>query len=79
MFDHPPDPAAPLAARLSELETRYTHLQRTLEELDEVVVGQARQIELLERKIGLLTSQVGALAARETEERTLEDDKPPHY
>jgi SlyX protein len=67
------------AARLTELETRYTHLQRTLEELDRVVISQARQIEQLERKAALLAGQLTALVERTPEERSLEDDKPPHY
>lgn len=66
-------------ARLTDLENRYTLLQRTVEDLDGVLVSQARQMESLERKLALLTTQLGALADRETEPRTLEDDKPPHY
>lgn len=79
MPDNQTDSAAQLAARLTELEHRYTLLQRTVEDLDGVLVSQARQIESLERKIAHLTNQLGALANRDDEPRTLEDDKPPHY
>lgn len=79
MPDHQPDAASSLAARLTDLENRYTLLQRTVEDLDQVILSQARQIESLERKLALVTSQLAAVADRDTEPRSLEDDKPPHY
>lgn len=75
----PEHPADPLIARLTDLEHRYTLLQRTVEDLDGVILVQARQIESLERKIAVLTTQLGTLADRDAEPRTLEDEKPPHY
>ena len=73
------DQAARETARLNDLETRYTHLQRAVEELNAVVVSQDLRLEALERRIGLLAAQLGALAERDPEPRTLEDEKPPHY
>jgi SlyX protein len=58
---------------------RYTHLQRTVEELNAVVISQNQRLESLERKVVLLAAQLGALAEREPEPRSLEDEKPPHY
>ena len=62
-----------------DLENRYTLLHRLVEDLDQVLVAQGRQIESLERKNGLLSNQLRSLSEREVEPRSLEDDKPPHY
>lgn len=79
MEDESADAIARLTARNRELESRYTHLQRTVEELSGVVVDQGRKIDSLERKLEAFARQLGVLADRDQEPRTLEDDKPPHY
>ena len=68
-----------LNERSHDLETRYTHLQHTVEQLNEVVVEQAKKIDSLERKLAVLVRQFSSLADRDVEPRSLEDDKPPHY
>jgi SlyX protein len=68
-----------LNARVVDLETLLMHLQRTLGELDQVVRAQQKQIEALERKIGLLTSDLNSLSSSLPDERKPEDEKPPHY
>ena len=78
-MNHETSDARRNAVRLTDLEMRYTHLQRTVEELNAVAVSQDQRLEALERKIVLLATQLGALAEREPEQRTLEDEKPPHY
>ena len=65
--------------RIAELESRYTHLQRTVDELNGVVIDQSRRIESLERRWERMLSQVTALTARAAETGTLEDERPPHY
>jgi uncharacterized coiled-coil protein SlyX len=40
---------------------------------------EAEREAVLERKLARLTSQFSSLADRESEPRTLEDEKPPHY
>lgn len=62
-----------------ELETLYTHLQRTVGELDGVVLDQQRQIDALERKVAALKLELSTLASSVVEERKPEDEKPPHY
>lgn len=69
----------PLEARVVEMEVLFTHLQRTLGELDQVVLRQQKQIEALERTAKNLGESVGQLSAGPPEERKLEDEKPPHY
>ena len=73
-----PAPDDPLK-RIEELEIRYTHLQRATDELHEVLLDQGRQIDALTRKLTMLVGRLDALAEREVEPRSLEDDKPPHY
>lgn len=87
----PPDNPAPepfaelvagherLTARNQELESRYLHLQRTVDDLNEVVIAQGRTIDLLERKLEALVRQFGSLSERHAELRSLEEDRPPHY
>lgn len=73
------DRLASLLRRTHELEERYTHLQRTVEDLNEVVIDQGRKIDQLERHMALYARQLGALSERVPEPRTLEEDRPPHY
>ncbi len=66
-------------SRLTELETLFTHMQRTIQDLDQVVVEQARRIDLLEREMRLLTSDLRTLRDASREPRRPEDEVPPHY
>ena len=77
-----PDPVEGLQsalARIVELETLYTHLQRTLGELDQVILAQQRQIETLSQRITSLAGDLNRLAGSEPEVRKPEDERPPHY
>ena len=59
--------------RLIELETRYTHLERQVAELSEVVFEQQKALELLR-------NQLLALSARlDQQEGPAPNDRPPHY
>ena len=64
--------------RLTDLEIRYTEQEDTLQKLDEVVRLQQAQIEQLESALRHYASRVQAMGGTVTE-RSLEDDKPPHY
>ena len=68
-----------LHERMVDLETLLMHVQRTLGDLDQVVLAQQKQIEALERKIGLLSSDLNSLSGSLPDERKPEDEKPPHY
>lgn len=58
--------------RLQELEIRYMHQQRMLDELNEVVIAQGRAIERLVAEL----SELRALRSDDAEAR---DERPPHY
>lgn len=65
--------------RFIELETMVAHLTRTVEDLSDVVSGQAREIHILNRRVGLLMERE---AERETDNGSsipLADQRPPHY
>ena len=68
-----------LHERVVDLETLWMHLQRTLGDLDQVVLTQQKRIEALERKIAGLTSDLSSLSGSLPDERKPEDEKPPHY
>ncbi len=63
-------------ARIVELELRYTEQQRTLEQLNEVVVAQQKQIDTLVLEVARLKKRVdvepGLVDATDRE-------PPPHY
>ena len=60
-------------SRLMELEVRYTHLERQLSELSEVVFGQQRTIDGLIQQLKATRAQLVQVSAPVTNE------KPPHY
>lgn len=79
MNDPRPVPPTDATKRIEELEIRYTHLQRTTDQMHEVLLEQGKQIDALTRKLTLLIGRMDALSERDVEPRSLEDDKPPHY
>jgi SlyX protein len=57
--------------RLVDLEVRYTHLERLVEDLNQVVFAQQQTIDRLMRELGEL--------AQRAEVAMPGPDKPPHY
>ncbi len=72
-------PNSPLPDRVVELEMLFTHLQRTLADLDQAVLTQQRQIETLERTVARLRAELDGLADASHQTRSPEEEKPPHY
>jgi uncharacterized coiled-coil protein SlyX len=62
-----------LEDRLVDLEIRYTHLERQLDELNGVVVAQQKVIDGLVKRLGDVTARVAELGAAQA------NDRPPHY
>lgn len=60
--------------RLTELEIKASFTEDLLEQLDQVIIRQQRQIDLLAREIAQLRQQPGPGLARNPQ-----DDLPPHY
>jgi len=65
--------------RTTNLEMLLMHLQKTLQDLDEVVRSQGSRLEGLEGDIKRFNQDLGLLRERAIEERSPEEEKPPHY
>lgn len=64
---------ARMESRLTDLEVRYTHLERQVAELSEVVFAQQRAIDGLHRQLTSAKAAIAQLSA------PLANEKPPHY
>lgn len=64
--------------RITGLELRFMHQERTIQELNDAVYRQERIIERLERDVALLREQLSLLAPSAV---AAPDDEgaPPHY
>jgi uncharacterized coiled-coil protein SlyX len=59
--------------RLVELEIRYTHLERQLEDLNQVVISQQKVIDGLLKRVAELQARVADAGDPQS------NDRPPHY
>ncbi len=59
--------------RLIDLEIRYTHMERQLQEMNDVLFAQQRAIDALQKEALLLRARLGDMGDVVTNER------PPHY
>jgi SlyX protein len=67
----------PLAARLAELEARFTLQQDTLDKLSEELWRQQRELEALRARVA--TVEARAAAPSEAGDAPEPDEPPPHY
>ena len=58
---HDPDNPAQLQARITELETLFTHLQRAVHDLDQEIIEQDRQRHGLIRRVEQLEREIQSL------------------
>lgn len=64
--------------RIDELEQRYMHQDKTIQELNEIVCRQDLEIELLKREISIIKEQTLLMqpsSVRDADQET----PPPHY
>ncbi|WP_305989140.1 SlyX family protein [Roseibium sp. MMSF_3544] len=64
-------------ARIEQLEIDLAHANRTIEDLNGMVVEQGKQIDRLNRLLSKMTDQVEELADHVLPAHQI--DKPPHY
>lgn len=64
----------PSEARLIALETKLAYQEKTIAELNEVIIDQNRTIAELQRRLTLVEGQLQAESGRE-----LPHERPPHY
>lgn len=70
-------PSEPMDERLIELELRYTHLQHLVDQLNDVIVSQQRELDLLARELRELRGAVAG-ASRDGSGGA-DHERPPHY
>jgi SlyX protein len=63
-----------LEQRIDELEMRMAHQDRTIADLNEVIMAQWKQLEIMERQLRRFGEELEALDAGE-----VPVTKPPHY
>ena len=68
-----------IEARVISLEERMTHIDHLLNELNDVVCSIQDRLDKQNEAISHLSEIGRRLAAGESEKRTLEDERPPHY
>ena len=64
---------------LIQLHETIAHLTRTVEELSDVVAGQAREIDVLTRRVAMLMQREAEREADIGGALPLADQKPPHW
>jgi uncharacterized coiled-coil protein SlyX len=62
-----------METRFTELEIRYSHLERQVADLSDVVFAQQKTIEGLERELARIRVRLRELGD------PVVDEKPPHY
>lgn len=67
-----------METRLTDLEIRYMHQERAIQELNDAVFRQERTIERLEREMQLLREQL-VVALPSLTRNPDEEEPPPHY
>lgn len=65
--------------RLTEIECLLMHLQKTVSELNQVVIEQGKSITKLQREVKQLVSDFRQVRESSSPVRRAEDEIPPHY
>jgi SlyX protein len=65
-----------LGARLENIERHLAHLERQFDELNGVVIEQAKQLARLQKETGRVSD---AMQTMELERVRANNPKPPHY
>lgn len=63
--------------KIDNLEISIFYLQKTVDELNAVVVDQQKEIRELERLVKLLGRKIHAMSVPQSE--SAPDERPPHY
>ena len=68
-----------MSDRLEKAEEEIAHLRRAVDDLSEVIAGQAREIDRLTRRVALLMERAAEAEADASGSIPLADQKPPHW
>ena len=64
---------------MEKLEEQIAHLTRMVEDLSDIVVGQADEIVALNRRVHMLMKREGEREASGGGAVVMGDERPPHY
>ena len=65
--------------RLADLEARFTHTERILQDLSDVTNQQWTQIDRLENKLKQLKERTAELEQQQSDVGKFSEERPPHY
>lgn len=65
-----------IAERFDKLEAHVAHLERQIDQLNEVAIAQSQEIDRLKKQLGRVSQ---SLDNSESERIKSVDAKPPHY
>lgn len=65
-----------LSTRLSQIESHVAHLEHQVEQMNEVIVAQAKWLERLKKEV---QKQSSVMETMELERIKANNSKPPHY
>ncbi len=75
-----PTPPGNLPDRLNDLELLFTHLQRSVQDLDDVSLDREKRVSRLESQFKNLNTRLSNLGhALKQPPTDPKDEKPPHY
>ncbi|MEO6184056.1 MAG: SlyX family protein [Verrucomicrobiota bacterium] len=64
------------AERIEKLEAHLAHLERQIDQLNEVIIQQSQELDRLKKQVGRVSQ---TLENSEVERIKSVDTKPPHY
>ena len=64
---------------MKKLEEKLAHLERTVEDLSEVVARQEKELALITRRVQMLLEREAAREAEGGGAAVLGDERPPHW
>lgn len=65
--------------RLTDVECILMHTQKTISDLNQVIIDQGRQIDQLRRELKQLASDFRQVQDSNMPTRSAQDEIPPHY
>lgn len=69
-----------LEDKLIDLESRYSHQEDLLQQLNDIVASQGRQLDILENRIQLMVGRISELQSQiPVTGETVANEPPPHY
>lgn len=69
-----------LEDKLIDLESRYSHQEDLLQQLNDIVASQGRQLDILENRIQLMVGRISDLQSQiPVTGETVANEPPPHY